>query len=262
MIDDGADRVWVDHRDQVAWIRLSHPGRRNALTWRMYDQLAGIAAGLDDLDGLRAVVIEGDPENGFAAGTDIGQFTEFASAADGVAYERRIGAVIDALSAIRVPVIAKVHRVAVGAGLVLTACADLVVAEQGARFGAPIARTLGNCLPAPVIRRMRDRLGVGPTNTMLLTGRLLSAESLHCQGFVTEVVPAEDLDATVEDLLRRIRSCAPLTLYAVKQLGARLDASDGSVEDEDLLALCYGSRDFAEGVDAFLAGRAPAWTGS
>ncbi|MCU1472805.1 MAG: Enoyl-CoA hydratase/isomerase [Amnibacterium sp.] len=247
--------------DGVAWITLSNPGKRNSFTWRMYDQLAAIADDLAGRDDLSAVVFRGDPEDGFAAGTDIRQFSSFTSAEDGVQYERRVAAVVQKLLGIPVPTIALVEGAAVGAGLVVVLCCDIVVAERGARFGAPIARTLGNCLPAAVIARLRSRVGVNMAAGMLLAAALVPAEALTAVGFVFELVEPGGLPDAAENLLRRIRMSAPLSVRSLKQLLRRVEDSAPAVPDEDLLALCYGSGDFHEGVLAFLADRRPHWTG-
>ena len=246
--------------DGIAHIGLSNPGKRNAFTWTMYDQLERFAGEVGDRDDVAAVVFRGTPEDGFAAGTDIRQFTEFRSGADGVDYERRVGAVLDAVANIPIPTIAAVELTAVGAGLALVASCDIVIAERGSRFGAPIARTVGNCLPAPVVRRLRDRMGPGHADAMLLTARLVPAEELAPCGFLSLCDPGT-LEETVAAVTRRIAGSAPLTLRALKELGRRLDASTGIPDDADLLEECYGSADFEEGVAAFLEQRRPQWRG-
>jgi enoyl-CoA hydratase/carnithine racemase len=244
----------------VARVRISNPGKRNAFTWAMYEQLESIARQIGNRDDVRAVVLEGNADDGFAAGTDIGQFDEFVTGEDGLRYERRTGEVFSALLAIPVPTIALVQRTAVGAGLAVAACCDIVLAECGALFGAPIARTIGNCLPAPVVARLRGRLGPGLTSAMLLTATLVPAERLLDGGFIFQVVDPGELWEAASPLLSRITSAAPITLRCLKELNRRLDAQP-LPDDEDLIRLCYGSADFHEGVKAFLAGRAPDWTG-
>lgn len=243
----------------VAHVRISNPGKRNAFTWAMYEQLESIAHQIGHRDDVRAVVLEGNAEDGFAAGTDIGQFDEFVTGEDGLRYERRTGEVLSALLAIPVPTIALVQRTAVGAGLAVAACCDIVLAERGALFGVPVARTIGNCLPAPVVARLRDRLGPGLTSAMLLTATLVPAERLD-GGFIFRVVDPGELWEATSPLLSRITSAAPLSLRCLKELNRRLDARP-LPDDEDLIRVCYGSADFHEGVKAFLAGRAPEWTG-
>lgn len=255
-----ADSVTLRFADGVAWVSLSNPGKRNAFTWRMYDQLKAIAAELSERDDVAVVVFRGTPDDGFAAGTDIRQFTAFTTGADGVAYERRVAEVLDAVAAIPVPTIAAVELTAVGAGLALAVTCDLVIAERGSRFGAPIARTLGNCLPAAVVRRLRDRVGAARADTMLLTARLIEAEELAASGFLT-LCDAGGLSDAVDGMVRRIVSGAPLTLRSLKELGRRLDAAGPLPDDTDLLEACYGSDDFRGGVQAFLDRRRPEWKG-
>ena len=254
-----ADSITLTVSDRVARVALANPGKRNAFTWRMYDQLEAIAGELQTREDVAVVVFRGTPEDGFAAGTDIRQFTDFESGAQGVEYERRVGAVLSAVAAIPVPTIAAVELTAVGAGLALAAMCDLVVAERGSRFGAPIARTLGNCLPAVVVRRLRDRIGSARADTMLLTARLLDADDLAAAGFVT-LCDAGGLTEAVDAVAARIVSAAPLTLRSLKEIGRRLDAADVP-DDTDLLERCYGSDDFRDGVRAFLTQGRPEWRG-
>lgn len=256
----GADSVTLTVADGVARVALANPGKRNAFTWRMYDQLEAIAAELGERDDVSAVVFRGTPEDGFAAGTDIRQFVDFETGAQGVEYERRVAAVLQAVAAIPVPTIAAVELTAVGAGLALAAMCDLVVAERGSRFGAPIARTLGNCLPAAVVRRLRDRIGPATADTMLLTARLMDAEDLAATGFVA-LCDAGALTEAVDAVVGRIVRAAPLTLRSLKEIGRRLDAVADAPDDTDLLERCYGSDDFRDGVRAFLDQRRPEWKG-
>ncbi|NAZ85001.1 enoyl-CoA hydratase [Kineococcus sp. T90] len=238
---------------------LSNPRRRNALSWAMYDELLAVCEAVDADPGTRLLVLRGAP-GAFAAGTDVSQFPGF-TGADGVAYERRVGAVLDRLLALRVPLLGVVDGPAVGAGLALAAVCDVLLATPAAAFGAPIARTLGNCLPAPVVARLQRRLGVGRTMAMLLTARLLPAEQAAQAGFVHAVLAPQDLEDGVADAVRRLCAGAPLTLAALKELDRRVAADGAGAEDEDLLRRCYGSADFREGVSAFLEHRSPRWEG-
>lgn len=254
-----ADSITLRVAERVARVSLSNPGKRNAFTWRMYDQLEVIATELRSREDVSVVVFRGTPEDGFAAGTDIRQFADFDSGAQGLAYERRVAGVLGAVAAIPVPTIAAVERSAVGAGLALAATCDLVVAERGSRFGAPIARTLGNCLPTALVRRLRDRVGSALADSMLLTARLVEAEDLTANGFLS-LCEAGGLTDAVDTVVARVVSAAPLTLWALKETGRRLDAAPVP-DDTDLLELCYGSEDFRNGVQAFLQQRRPGWRG-
>lgn len=245
----------------LAFVTFANPGKRNALTWSMYEQLEQISVRLREDTALRAVVFRGNPEDGFAAGTDIRQFTSFDTGADGVAYERRVGKVLAALEAIPALTVAAVEKAAVGAGLAIAGSCDIVIAERGAKFGAPVARTLGNCLPIHVVHRLRTRMGPAKAMSMLLTAALAPAEQLTDSGFVSVLTEAGELDRGIRQVLERVMKLAPLTVRSLKELGRRLDHSTPLPDDEDILELCYGSADFHEGVSAFLGQRTADWEG-
>lgn len=249
------------HDDGDVWyLGLSNPRRRNAMTWTMYEQLQYWCETANRAPQLRALVLRG-ADGTFAAGTDIGQFAQFGTAEDGVAYERRIHEVLRSLLSVRVPVLGVVEGPAVGGGLAIAACCDVLVAAEDARFGIPIARTLGNIIAPAGMRRLRDRLGTGRTMAMLLTARLLDAAEAATAGFVHEVAAPDALEEMVTSVVSRLRQGAPLTLAGLKEIERRLEALDQLDPSEDVLARCYGSDDFREGVTAFLDGRTPEWTG-
>ena len=246
----------------LAFLTFNRPQARNALTWAMYDALVEACDRVDADDTVRVFVVraEGDA---FAAGTDIAQFTGFASGADGIAYERRLDAAIDRLERVSVPTIAQVHGVAAGGGCAIALTCDMRVCTPAARFGVPIARTLGNCLSAANLARIVDLVGPARTKDLLFTGRLIDAAEAASLGLVTRMAEPEAIDAAVRDLAESLASNAPLTLRATKEsvrriaVRRRLDTADA----DDLIAACYASQDFREGVTSFLEKRDPKWTG-
>lgn len=247
--------------DGALQIRIANPGRRNAFTWTMYSELEALLDGLADRPDVRIVTMRGTPEDGFAAGTDIRQFREFDDAEDGLAYERRIGQIVAKLLAVPVPVLALVEGAAVGAGMVLAACCDVLVAEDGARFGVPIVRTLGNCVPAAVVARLRERVGPPVSDAMLLTGRIFTAQELTGTGFVSRLATPGTLKDTAQSVVTAVTQAAPLSVAGLKELSRRVEAAATPPPDEDILRSCYGSADFKEGVAAFVDRRRPTWTG-
>jgi enoyl-CoA hydratase/carnithine racemase len=197
----------------------------------------------------------------FAGGTDINHLRDISTGEDGVVYEARMGTVQQRMLDLRVPLIAAVEGPCVGGGLVLAALSDLVVCTPSARFGSPIARTVGNTLSAGSLARLQQTLGRRRTAEVLLTGRLLSAEEAYAAGFVTALVEPDQLEEHLAQLLEAIRGCAPLTLRSFKEFERRIDAALAGVEVDDVYREIYGSRDFHEGVDAFLSRRPPWFEG-
>ena len=137
----------------------------------------------------------------------------------------------------------------------------LAKARDDATFGAPVARTLGNCLSPAVIGRLYAAVGRPRALALLMTASLIDAPAAAASGLVTEVVPGDRFDRQVEDTAARIAALAPRTLAAFKEADRRLLQAIDSIPADDIYAGCYGSDDFREGVAAFLAKRPPEWTG-
>jgi enoyl-CoA hydratase len=226
----------------------------------MYDALTSACDEVDATPGLRVLVIRGAGD-AFAAGTDITQFRDFHSGADGVAYERRLDAVIDRLERVSRPTIAVIDGPAVGGGCAIALACDLRLCTPRARFGVPIARTLGNCLSIANTARLVDLIGPARAKDLLFTGRFIDADEAFALGLATRVVPQGTADDEVRVLAGELAARASSTIAATKALVRRLRSHRHPAAADDIIADCYGSEDFREGVAAFLDGRKPRWGG-
>jgi enoyl-CoA hydratase/carnithine racemase len=249
-------------RDGVAFLMFNRPQARNALTFAMYERLAEICEEVDGDRSIRAMVLTGAGQKAFAAGTDISQFRAFRTPEDALGYEARIDRVLGALERCRVPTIAAIAGACTGGGAGIAARCDLRIGASNARFGFPIARTLGNCLSMGNYARLAALIGPARVKDMIFTARLVEAREALAIGLLTELVddPAV-LMTRAEEVARLVASHAPLTLQATKEAMRRLLPDHGSEEGRDLILLCYMSDDFREGMDAFLNKRTPNWTG-
>jgi enoyl-CoA hydratase/carnithine racemase len=228
----------------LAILTFNRPEARNAMTWDMYDALADACARVDDDRELRVLVLRGAGGKAFVAGTDISQFQAFRGPADGLAYEKRLDAVLDRLERVAKPTIAQVQGVAAGGGCAIAITCDLSVATPESTFGIPIARTLGNCLSGAGYSRLVDLIGPARVKDVLFTGRFVGAAEAHAIGMVTRLVAADAIEQAVHDLALDIASHAPLTLRATKEMLRRLAAKRrlAAGEDRDLIELCYKRR--------------------
>ena len=132
------------------------------MTFAMYEELFAACEAVDADDDVRVMVLRGAGEKAFVAGTDIRQFADFdESGADALAYEETIDRIVGRLEVVRKPTVALVDGFAMGSGLALSATCDLRVCTPAARFGLPIARTVGNCLSMDNYARLAALLGPG-----------------------------------------------------------------------------------------------------
>jgi enoyl-CoA hydratase len=224
----------------------------------MYDALTDACDQVDTTPDLRVLVIRG-AGGIFAAGTDISQFAGFSTGDDGIAYERRLDAVIERIERVRRITIAAVDGPAVGGGCAIALACDLRVCSREARFGVPVARTLGNCLSAANLARLIDALGVARATDLMLSARLLDADEAAAIG-LARVVAGERLDAEVRALATDLSARAPSTIEATKATLRHIRAHRLPPPADDIIATCYGSADFHEGVRAFLENRKPRWS--
>ncbi|WP_297769284.1 enoyl-CoA hydratase [uncultured Roseovarius sp.] len=249
-------------RDHTLWITFNRPQARNALTFEMYEGLAALCREVPTDGSVRAVVIHGAGGKAFAAGTDMTQFRAFDKPQDALEYEARIESVLEAVERCPLPTVAAINGASTGGGAAIAGACDIRIATANLKFGFPIARTLGNCLAAANLARLSALMGAGRVREMIFTARLIGADEAQACGLVTEILKDEDtLMARAAELAETLAQMAPLTLRATKEAMRRVSVAT-RVEDADLIEMCYMSRDFRHGLEAFLAKEKPEWSGT
>jgi enoyl-CoA hydratase len=262
MQDKANEELLYEVRGATGIVTFNRPAAHNALTFGMYDRLGEICATLPPDGPVRALIITGAGGRAFAAGTDISLFRDFKSAEDGLAYEERMESMFSKLEHCPVPTIAAITGVCTGGAAVIASACDLRISTRDLKFGFPIARTLANCLSAANVARVAALTGVGRAVDLVMTTRLIGADEALAIGLVNELYDSpEALMQHAYALAAQIATQAPLTMRAAKEVVRRLRARAFDIEDKDLIALCYGSQDFREGLDAFLAKRRPKFIG-
>jgi enoyl-CoA hydratase/carnithine racemase len=254
--------ILFELRDGIGRVTFNRPQARNAFTFAMYERLAEICAQADHDRAIKVLVLQGAGDKAFASGTDINQFRAFTTPQHAIDYEARIDRVLTQIEECRVPTLAAITGACTGGGAGIAACCDLRIGTKTTRMGFPIARTLGNCLSMSSLSRLTALIGPARVKDIIFTARLVGAEEAAAAGLLTEVV--EDLAALqrrTDELATLIAGHAPLTLAATKQALSRLRNQLTREQGEDLILMCYMSRDFREGLDAFLGKRPPQWTG-
>lgn len=258
----GVDLAITDH---VARVTIDRPEVLNAINASAEADLIRIFDDLETNRQVRVVVLTGTGDRAFCVGADMSDDVE---PDDGLGYwaRERPGGFggISLRTTLDVPVIARVNGYALGGGMEMVLGCDLVVAADHARFGLPEAR-VGRLPVTGGITRLPRRIPHAWAMEMLLTGNRIDAQRAAEIGLINLVVPAEDLDDTVDAMVDDVLACAPLSLRATKQIIQRtrhLTAEEAQQARLPALVEALTSADSLEGVAAFRDKREPQWTGT
>ena len=255
-----APELLVEQEGPVLTVTFNRARQRNAMTWEMYEGLFQACERADGDDEIRVLVLRSSSEKAFIAGTDISQFAEFSSGEEGVAYEAKIARITNRLEDVDVPTVAAIRGFCVGGGLGLASVCDLRVATPSARFGLPIARTLGNCLSMNGYSVLLQQVGPSLALDLLLRARLLTGEEAHALGFVAELCGEDELESATDAVVQTLLGHAPISMWAAKEAVRRFRRA--SIPDgDDIVARAFGSKDFQRAVAAFATKEPVAWEG-
>jgi enoyl-CoA hydratase/carnithine racemase len=258
---DNIAQVLLEIRDSIAHITFDHVAARNAMTVGMYQSLKSICLDLAQNPNIRVAIFRGAGGKSFVSGSDISQFASFQDGQDGVRYEEGIDDYLAPLATLPFPTIAVIDGMAVGGGLAIASCCDFRISTPDAKFGVPIAKTLGNCLSAGNIAWLVAHLNINIVKRMLLLAEMVFAKELEKQGYLLAMYEQDQLGAEAQALAERLSKLAPITQKSSKLVLARL-IKNQLPDCNDLISETYGSNDFKNGVAAFLDGKPAIWKGS
>ena len=252
--------VLVDAAPPGARVTLNRPEKRNALSLALMQELIAALEEASTSPNVRAIVLDGAGP-AFSAGHDLSEMI----GREAAFYERLFAVCTELMETIhRVPqpVIAKVHGIATAAGCQLVAACDLAVAADGTRFATPGVK-IGLFCSTPMVPLSRA-IGRKRALEMLLTGAPIDASTAREWGLVNRVVPADELDGAVADLVAAIAASSPLTVGIGKEtFYAQIDSEESDAYELTRAVMTTNSLagDAQEGMSAFLEKRAPRWTG-
>ena len=256
------ETLLVEIGDGIATVTLNRPEARNALNRTLIRELGDALEALDGNAEARAIVLRGAGDRAFCAGADLKGMFQEAPILEAREQYAGLARILEGIPRMRTPVIGQVHGYALAGGCGLAAACDLVVASEDAIFGLPEIKLglLPLMVMAPILRAASPRRVL----QLVLTGAELPAREALGIGLVSQVVPRTELEATVGALARTIAGYSPAAVAIAKEaFYAALELDHGKALPylRDLLTIVARSEDAKEGVAAFLAKRAPRWTG-
>jgi enoyl-CoA hydratase/carnithine racemase len=241
----------------VAWLTISRPEARNALSRAVREGLFAGVRRFNDDESARVLVLTGAGDKAFCAGGDLKEMADIALTVPPVDFVPQFGRNIEVAK----PTIAAVNGIAFGGGFLLAQTCDLVIASNTAQFAVSEVKVgRGSPWAAPLPWLIPPRVAM----QILLTGDPISAERAYQVGLVNEVVPAAELPAAAQALGERIATNAPLSVLAGKRtvyLASERPISAAFDEAERIWEPVYLSADAQEGPAAFRDKRAPVWKG-
>lgn len=253
------EHILVEREDPIAIVTLNRPAKLNALNWALVGEVATALEELDADGAIRCIVLTGAGDRAFAAGADIAEM------ADRSPMQMLAGSFTnwERIRRIHTPLVAAVAGFALGGGNELAMHADMIVASEDARFGQP--EILIGLMPgAGGTQRLARTIGRYRAMEICLTDRKATAQEMHAWGLVNRVVPKGEHLNEAKKLAHEVASRAPLAARLIKDavLAAfETPMEQGFAYEKRLFALLFSSEDAHEGMEAFLAKRAPEFKG-
>lgn len=229
--------------------------------------LEAFSVALDTLEAaepgdVRAVVVTGDGERAFSAGSHVGEFEGQRGAAGRARHELESG-VAARLADLPMPTIAAIEGNALGGGLELALCCDLRIASDRAKLGLPEVR-LAVTPGAGGTQRLPRVVGAARARELILTGRVIDAAEAARIGLVTEVVPAGEAVARATAIAEEIAQRGPIAVREAKrliQLATDADLETGLAAELDASDRVFATEDMLEGARSFFEKRDPDYRG-
>jgi enoyl-CoA hydratase/3-hydroxyacyl-CoA dehydrogenase len=250
----------VKIEEPIGWIILNRPERLNALNQQLLKELNQTLDELEENEKIKVIIITGTGR-AFCAGADITEFLT-QSPIKSMINSRRIHEIFNKIQFLTKPVIAAINGYALGGGLELAMACDIRIASFNAQLGQPEIN-LGLIPGAGGTQRL-PRLVKNRKLELIMTGDMVSAKDALDLGLVDYVVEHDKLESEARKLALKLSEKPPLALMAAKyavNFGLQSNIWSGGAYEASLFGLLFSTKDFQEGVRAFLDKRKPTFKG-
>jgi enoyl-CoA hydratase/carnithine racemase len=251
----------LERSGPVATLTLNRPESHNAISLDMYTAIPDLIAEVAKDPEVKVLVLRGAGEKAFASGADISEFREIRGNAESArAYNERVAAAERAIEELAKPTIAMVHGYCIGGGMGLALACDLRFADENVRMAITPAK-LGLVYSLESTKRLVDLAGPSRAKWILFSGQQLRGRRVLELGLVDDLTAPDDLERTTYEFAELVCTRAQFSVRAAKTIVNRILAGQAA-DDEfttDLRNSSFDTEDYAEGVRAFLAKRAPAF---
>lgn len=244
--------VEYEVKNRIAFIGLNRPDKLNALSMPMFQELMTTMKRYDEDDEAWVGILYGKGR-AFCTGVDLGE--EKGQPVD-------TPEVYISLKSVRKPLISAIHGYCLAQGAGLALCCDIRIAAENTKFGWTQSKRGMMSISGTALAT--DYLPTNFAYEFLLTGDLFDADKAAALGLLNKVVPEDQLLSTAEEIARKIAANAPMAIRGVKEaitMGVEMNLRQRLYLSKRIMDGLRSSKDFHEGVRAFLEKRPPVWTG-
>lgn len=248
--------------NQIATITINRPEALNALNGQVFLELKGAFEQAADDPEVRAIILTGQGEKAFAAGSDIKEFAG-ASFYEARKLSVRNNAIQQYIANCPKPTIAALNGYTLGGGLEVAMCLDIRIASENAKFGQPEI-TLGFIPGGGGTQRLPRLIGVAKAKELVFSGKIINAQEALAIGLVNKVVPISDLmTESVAMAESFIKNSSVILEFAKRAIdtGIQMDIESAVQFEIGLWAESYATEDHHEGIAAFIEKRKPQFKG-
>jgi len=243
--------------DRIGIIKINRPEVRNVLNWETWMELEDVLKQSHSKPNIRVGIITGVGDEAFVAGADLRMLKE-RTPQDAINASKKANEILLFMESMEEPVIAAINGWALGGGCEIALACDIRIASEKAQIGQTEVRV--GIMPGygGNVRLMR-LIGSGRAKEMIYTGKIVDAREAERIGLVNRVVPHEKLMEEATALARQIAQ-GPASVHFAKRAmfhASQLSLREALIKDSEIYGEVYKTKDFKEGVTAFLEKRKP-----